>query len=82
MASQEVSSWRTAAIILLTISLTILVIQRTAWAFLDPVFEICIFHIPAILAVVVYFYMSKNQKTFDLQTKSNSTTPTTPQVNT
>jgi hypothetical protein len=82
MVSQEISSWRTTAVILLSISLTILLIQRTTWAFLDPVFEICIFHIPAISAVGVYFYMSKNQKTFELQTKTNSTTPTTPEINT
>jgi hypothetical protein len=82
MVSQEISSWRTTAIILLTISITILVIQRTPLAFLDPVFEICIFHIPAISAVGVYFYMSKNQKTFELQTKTNPIPPTTSEINT
>lgn len=82
MVPQELGSWRTTAIILLTTSLTILIIQRTTWAFLDPVFEICIFHIPAILSVGVYFYMNKNRKNFELQTKPNTNAPTTPDVNT
>jgi hypothetical protein len=82
MVSQELGSWRTTAIILLTISLTILIVQRTNWAFLDPVFEVCIFHIPAILAVGIYFYVSKNRKNFELQTKSNTTAPTTLEINT
>jgi hypothetical protein len=61
MISQELGSWRTTAIILVTISLTILIIQRTTWAFLDPVFEICIFHIPAVLAVGVYLHVNKKR---------------------
>ncbi len=72
MVSQELSSWKMAAIMLTTISITILIIQRTSWAFLDPIFEICIFHIPAILAIGVYFYQIKNSKAFNLQTNSKS----------
>jgi hypothetical protein len=29
--------------------------------FLDPIFEICIFHVPAILAVSIYLYYRRKE---------------------
>lgn len=39
---------------MLTISLVIFLIQRFVFTFLDPIFETCIFHIPAIMASIIY----------------------------
>jgi len=46
--------WRTTAYLLLAVSLVIGVIQRTQYQFLDELFEVFIFHIPTVLAFVIY----------------------------
>ena len=52
MSEREV--WRTTTYLLLAVSLVIGVIQRTQYQFLDELFEIFIFHIPTLLAFVIY----------------------------
>ena len=46
--------WRTTAYLLLAVSLVIGVIQRTQYQFLDELFEVFIFHIPTVIAFVIY----------------------------
>jgi hypothetical protein len=38
----------------MAISLVIGIIQRTSYMFLDPKFEVCIFHVPTILSIIIY----------------------------
>lgn len=52
--SGEKESWRTTAIILTTVSLIIGLIQRTGYMFLDPKFEVCVFHVPTVLSLIIY----------------------------
>lgn len=54
MDKNEASTWRVTALIMGVISITIFLIQRSTFMFLDPVFEFAIFHIPAILALNYY----------------------------
>jgi hypothetical protein len=56
-------SWRTTVIVLVSISTILFVIQRSSMQFLDPVFEVCIFYIPTILAVIIYYRLSKKTET-------------------
>ena len=55
--SGEKESWRTTVIVLGAVSLIIGIIQRTGYRFLDPKFELCVFHIPSILSLVIYSRM-------------------------
>ncbi len=50
----EKASWRTTVMVLIAISLVIGLIQRTGYMFLDPKFEVCVFHIPTILSIIIY----------------------------
>ena len=52
--SIEKESWRKTAIVLMAISLVIGLIQRTGYMFLDPKFELCIFHVPTVLSLIIY----------------------------
>ena len=54
MDKNEASTWRVTALMMGVISITIFLIQRSRFMFLDPVFEFAIFHIPAILALNYY----------------------------
>jgi hypothetical protein len=40
--------------VLMAISLVIGLIQRTGYMFLDPKFEVCLFHVPTILSLIIY----------------------------
>ena len=40
-------------------SLLIGFIQRTSYMFLDPKFEICVFHVPTLIALIVYSRLPK-----------------------
>ncbi len=57
--NQDVETWKIAAIILGIISIAMFLIQRSNYMFLDVFFELCIFHVPAIIAVGVYVYLRK-----------------------
>jgi len=50
----EKESWRTTVMVLMAISLIIGFIQRTGYMFLDPKFELCVFHVPTILSLIIY----------------------------
>jgi len=54
-----VESWKTTALILTILSVTIFLIQRSKYMFLDPAFEVCIFHVPAIISVGMYIYFKR-----------------------
>lgn len=40
--------------VMMAISLVIGLIQRTGYMFLDPKFEVCVFHVPTILSLIIY----------------------------
>ncbi|MBN2335303.1 hypothetical protein JXL21_07050 [Candidatus Bathyarchaeota archaeon] len=50
----EKESWRLTVIVLVVISLIIGLIQRTGLQFLDPKFELAVFHIPTIFSMIIY----------------------------
>ena len=60
--ASEVESWRITAIVMLTLSAVVFLVQRFVAAFLDPVFEACIFHIPALVASLSYLRMRQSLK--------------------
>jgi uncharacterized membrane protein len=55
----ELESWRKACIALVAISIIIGLVQRSGYQFLDTKFEVAIFHIPAIVSLMIYFSLSK-----------------------
>ena len=55
----EKRSWRTTAIVMTLISIIIGVIQRTNYMFLDPKFEICVFHVPTVISLIIYSSLPK-----------------------
>jgi hypothetical protein len=55
----ESSLWRTTAYIMVSISAVIFLIQRTSWAMFDPVFEVCIFHLPALAGATIYYFIRR-----------------------
>ncbi len=59
MNTTDLESWKITAIILSIISIAMFAVQRSSYMFLDIVFEICIFHVPALIAVGVYLYLRK-----------------------
>jgi len=59
----DLNSWRTTTLVLVIISLSMFAVQRSSLTFLDVVFEFCIFHVPAIIAVGVYVYQKKKVAT-------------------
>ena len=50
----EKKSWRTTVTALIVISLVIGLIQRTSFMFLDPKFEVCVFHLPTVFSIIIY----------------------------
>jgi len=50
----EAESWRTTATVMLAVSAAVFLIQRFVVMFLDPIFEACIFHLSALIAVAIY----------------------------
>ena len=53
----EVNLLRKTTYALVAISLLIFLVQRTSWAMFDTIFEVCIFHIPALASSVLYARM-------------------------
>jgi hypothetical protein len=47
-------SWMLASLILLSISSAVFLIQRFYFTFLDPIFELCIFHLPTLISVLIF----------------------------
>jgi len=59
MSSSDLNSWRITAIILLIISTIVFMVGKIKWLIFDPIFEICIFYIPTILAISIYFFKAR-----------------------
>ena len=57
----EPSLWRTTAYIMVSISAIVFLIQRTSWAMFDPVFEVCIFHLPALAGATIYYFIRRKE---------------------
>jgi hypothetical protein len=55
----DIESWKITAIIMSIVSIVMFAVQRSSYMFLDIIFEICIFHVPALIAVGVYLYLRK-----------------------
>lgn len=63
MNALDVETWRISAVILGILSLAMFLVQRSSYMFLDVFFEFCIFHVPAMIAVGVYFYLRRKSPT-------------------
>jgi hypothetical protein len=59
--SLELESWRKTCIILVVVSLILGLIQHTSYRFLDPTFEVSIFHVTTILSLIIYYSLAKRQ---------------------
>jgi len=57
--SGERESWRKTCLILVFVSIVIGLIQRSSYQFLDPIFEVSIFHLPTVVSIVIYYYLTK-----------------------
>ena len=55
----ELESWRRACIVLVVVSMIIGLVQRSGYQFLDVKFEVAIFHIPAMVSLLIYYSLSK-----------------------
>ena len=49
----ERESWRPTTLLLVTLSIVVFLVQRTSWAVFDTVFEVSIFHIPALFSAAL-----------------------------
>ena len=54
----ERESWRFTTLLLVALSIVVFLVQRTSWTLFDTVFEVCIFHIPALFAAALNFKFS------------------------
>jgi hypothetical protein len=59
---QELKAWRLATVFIIILAATVFLIQRLAGPFLDLVFEICIFYIPAFTIVGLSLYFREKLK--------------------
>ena len=49
----ERESWRLTTFLLVALSIVVFLVQRTSWALFDTIFEVCIFHIPALFSAAL-----------------------------
>ena len=61
MSQQNYESWKTTAIIMISLSVLVFLAQRTSLAVFDHVFELCIFHIPALACSVIFYIKTSNR---------------------
>jgi len=47
------SDWEATMVVMLLISIAVFTLQR-ALGILDPIFEVCVFHLPALLSLLLY----------------------------
>ena len=47
------SDWEATMVVMLLLSIIVFALQR-ALGILDPIFEVCIFHLPALLSLILY----------------------------
>lgn len=57
---EDVDAWRSAAIIMAVLSLTIFLVQRFVVEVLNLVFEICVFYIPTAILFIVYLRLRRS----------------------
>lgn len=55
----ELTSWRITAYLMVISSFIIFITQRFIYSFVDAIFEFCIFHIPALVASLVYYKVAR-----------------------
>ncbi len=67
MSYKDVDSWRTTAIILVSIAAILFLIERLWQPLLDPMFEVFIFDVPAAFSVIVYFWLRRKGDSVDKQ---------------
>ncbi len=60
MLKEDDKQWFLTVLVLSSISITLFVIQRTRYQFLEPIFEFSIFHLSAIISVI-YYLTRKNR---------------------
>ena len=56
----EYDIWRTATQVLVVVAVVVGILQRTQYRFLDVLFEVCVFHVPAITSLVIYSKQSQS----------------------
>jgi hypothetical protein len=54
MLKEDDKQWWLTVLVLSSISITLFVIQRTRYQFLEPIFEFSIFHLSTIISVIYY----------------------------
>jgi len=59
---EELKTWRTATLIMVTLAAAVFLVQRFVVYLFDVVFEVCIFYIPtfAIVGLLLYFRKKSN----------------------
>jgi len=55
----DVEGWRMAAIAICSASVSLLAAQILWGRFLDPTFEVCLFHLPSALTLTIYVKMRR-----------------------
>jgi hypothetical protein len=68
----DIGSWKTTAILLGIVSIMMFAIQRSNYMFLDPIFELCIFHLPTIIAIGVYVYLRRKAPTLIIEDEKST----------
>jgi hypothetical protein len=58
----ELKAWRLATVFIIISAAAVFLVQRLAGPFLDLIFEICIFYIPAFTIVGLFLYFRKKLK--------------------
>ena len=53
-------SWRLTTLLLVSLSIVVFLVQRTSWAVFDSVFEVSIFHIPALFSAALNIKFRRN----------------------
>ncbi len=56
----EYDLWKTTTQVLAVTAVIVGIIQRTQYRFLDVLFEVCVFHVPAITSLIIYSKQSKS----------------------
>ena len=56
----EYDIWKTSTQVLAVVAIAVGIIQRTQYMFLDVLFEVCIFHVPAITSLIIYSKQSQS----------------------
>ena len=63
-------SWRTTAVILVSIAVILFLVERLWQPILDPTFEVFIFDVPAAFSVVIYLWLKRKRDSVEGQSVS------------